>query len=161
MKRLAFVSAFAAAGAFLTSGCSVYMAANQPSAKNLTLLKPGTERAKVIAEFGAPVTSETKGGVRRDVIKFTQGYSTEAKAGRAVLHGAADVFTLGLWEVVGTPVEGHYNGDEISAEVVYDSSDRVAQVVPLSNPEQLQQGIAEASKPAPKRTETSSIQTLQ
>ena len=53
------------------------------------------------------------------------------KAGRAVFHGAADVLTLGLWEVVGTPTEGAFNGTEMAYEVRYDKEDRVDQVIAL------------------------------
>lgn len=157
MKIRLVIAAGCVAVTPLFGGCAVYMAANQPSEKNLALLKPGTPRNLVVAEFGAPVTSENKAGARHDVIKFKQGYSTGAKAGRAVLHGAADVVTLGLWEAVGTPVEGHFNGDEMSAEVVYDAGDRVAQVLPLTNPEDMSKAIAEAQNPKPKTDETSSI----
>jgi outer membrane protein assembly factor BamE (lipoprotein component of BamABCDE complex) len=143
------------------SGCAVYMAANQPSEKNLALLSPGTPRNLIVSEFGTPITTETKDGARHDVIKFTQGYSTGAKAARAIAHGAADVFTAGLWEAVGTPVEGTFNGDQMSAEVVYDASDRVAQIIPLSNAEQMQAAISSAQHPMPKTVATSSISTLQ
>lgn len=135
----------------------MYMAANQPNEKNLALLKPGTPRNVVVAEFGTPVSSEVKSGVKHDIIKFTQGYSAGAKAGRAILHGAADVFTVGLWEVVGTPVEGSFKGTEMSAEVVYDQSERIAQVIPLAHAEEFAAGVADASGSAPKRVETSGI----
>ena len=143
--------------ASVSTGCSVYMAANQPAAKNLALLKPGTPRSNLIAEFGPPISSETKDGARHDIFKFTQGYSTEAKVGRALVHGAADVATLGLWEVVGTPVEGHFNGDEISAEVTYDAQDKIAQVTPITGADHVNQSVAEAANP--KRIETSSTTT--
>ena len=45
-----------------------------------------------------------------------QGYRKGVKVARAIGHGAADVMTLGLWEVVGRPTE---------------ASDRSEQVVPL------------------------------
>jgi hypothetical protein len=41
------------------------------------------------------------------------------------------VFTLGLWEVVGTPTEAVFNGKRVAYEVTYDSSDRIESVVPL------------------------------
>ena len=145
--------------AFPLGGCAVYMAANQPGEKNLALLSPGTPRNLIVSEFGTPVTTELKGGARHDVIKFTQGYSTGARAARAIAHGAADVFTAGLWEAVGTPVEGTFNGDQMSAEVVYDASDKVAQVIPLSNGDQLQKAISDAQHPMPKTVTTSSIVT--
>lgn len=41
-------------------------------------------------------------------------------AGRALMYGVADVFTLGLWEVVGTPLEGYVSDkDSIVYEVTY------------------------------------------
>lgn len=161
MKSVALRLAAISLSALPLNGCAVYMAANQPAEKNLALLSPGTPRNLVVSEFGAPVATETKAGARHDVIKFTQGYSTGARAARAIAHGAADVLTAGLWEAVGTPVEGTFNGDEMSAEVVYDANDRVAQVIPLSNSDQLQKGIVDAQHPMPKTVTTSSISTLQ
>jgi len=106
-------------------GCSVYRAANQPSKKDLSVLKPGTPRDRVIAELGAPVTSEPVEGGKKEIYTFVQGYSGGAKAGRAFGHAVADVFTIGLWEAVGTPIEGQFNGKKISVSVVYDSADLV------------------------------------
>jgi hypothetical protein len=51
--------------------------------------------------------------------------------------GAADEFTLGLWEVVGTPIEGYANGTKVTIEVTYDKEDRVVQVVPIRGQEKL------------------------
>ena len=42
----------------------------------------------------------------------------EPSAGRAVAHGVMDVLTLGLWEVVGTPVEAVAGQDQEHAIVV-------------------------------------------
>ena len=124
------------------TGCSAYMAANQPGPKDLSLFTKGTPRSRLIAEYGAPINTETKNGARKDIFKFTQGYDAGVRAGRAILHGAADVFTLGLWEVAGTPIEGHFNGTQISAEVVYDAQDNVATVVPLTGEDELNRGMA-------------------
>ncbi|PAW80555.1 MAG: hypothetical protein B9S33_18255 [Pedosphaera sp. Tous-C6FEB] len=115
----------------LLSGCSVFMAAKQPPKKDLTVLNVGTPRNVIIAELGSPVHTETKDGLRMDIYNFVQGYSKGAKAGRAVFHGAADVLTLGLWEVVGTPTEGTFDGNRMSVEVRYDASDRVREVVTI------------------------------
>lgn len=94
----------------VSSGCAVYMAAHQPDEKDLSVLSVGQPRARLIAELGPPVSSQYDKGVRTEIFSFTQGYSGGAKAGRAILHGAADVATLGLWEAVGTPTEGYFNG---------------------------------------------------
>jgi hypothetical protein len=41
------------------------------------------------------------------------------------------VLTLGLWEGIGTPVEGTFSGDEMAYEVRYDDDSRVDQVIVL------------------------------
>ena len=51
---------------------------------------------------------------------FKQGYSKGVKAGRALVHGAADVATAGLWEVVGIPAESLADGRDVKVEVTYD-----------------------------------------
>jgi len=67
-----------------------------------------------------------------------QGYTGLEKGGRAVLPGAADVMTLGLWEIVGTPIEGSLaNGTKVSVEVTYDREDRVALITPIRGQEKL------------------------
>lgn len=107
------------------SGCSVFMAAKQPDYKNVDLFKVGTPRTQLLAEFGNPVSSDTKNGTKCDAFAFTQGYTSGAKAGRAFLHGVADVFTLGLWEVIGTPTEAVFSGDQVGYEACYDKDDRI------------------------------------
>ena len=115
----------------LLTGCSVFMAAKQPPKKDLSVLSRGTPRARLLAELGQPVASETRDGKKVDVFSFTQGYSKPAKATRAVFHGVADVFTLGLWEVVGTPTEAVFDGTKTALEVTYDENNRVENVVNL------------------------------
>jgi len=114
--------------AISVSGCSVFMAAKQPEKRDIGLLKEGVSRAVLISEFGAPVISEYKNDKRFEIFKFVQGYSTGAKAGRAFFHGAASVATLGLWELVGTPAEITFNGDEMAFQVSYDENDLVDEV---------------------------------
>jgi hypothetical protein len=113
------------------SGCSVFMAAKQPGIKDIDLFRAGTSRSMLLAEFGAPTVSEIRDGKKFEIYRFIQGYSTGVKAGRALFHGAADVFTLGLWEIVGTPTESAFSGNELAYEVSYDESDRVDQVIVL------------------------------
>lgn len=135
------------------SACSAYMAANQPGQKNFNVLKPGTQRNVVIAELGKPIYTELVPGGKKDIFKFVQGYHGGVRAGRAVAHGAASVMTLGLWEVIGTPVEGYMNGTELSVEVNYDASDQVTKVVPLKGKEEIDRNIADVNKPPAKKSE--------
>ncbi|MEG0482532.1 MAG: hypothetical protein RR575_06520 [Acinetobacter sp.] len=109
----------------MNSGCSVVMASKQPSKKNTTMLNAGIPRSLVIAEFGAPVISEIKEGKRYEIYTFVQGYSTASKVGRAFWHGAADVATVGLWEIIGTPTETVFNGKKMSYEIFFDQNDNI------------------------------------
>src|SRR5687767_529052 len=126
------ISMFGIAGfALAATGCSVAMAAHQPSRKDVKVFSHGMPRSLVVAEVGAPATTETRAGKRVEVYAFTQGYSKAARVSRTIGHGAADVLTLGLWEAVGTPTEAAFNGKRVVYEVTYDAADRVEQVVAL------------------------------
>ena len=117
--------------ALLIGGCSPYMAATQPEKRDVSLFRVGTPRAMLLAEFGLPAASEVRDEKRYDVFVFRQGYSAGARAGRAVFHGVADIVTFGLWEVIGTPTEGVFDGKEMAYETSYDADNRVEYVVPL------------------------------
>lgn len=113
----------------------------------MAVLTAGQPRSALIAEFGPPVHSETtSNGRRKDIFTFVNGYNGAVKAGRAILHGAADVATLGLWEAVGTPIEGYAKGTEVSVEVTYDAAEKVATITPLKGGEELVQHPASVAK---------------
>ena len=118
-----------------SSGCAVFMAAKQPPKRDLAVLSVGSPRNMVLTELGQPVSTDTREGKRVDLFAFTQGYSKGAKTGRALFHGAADIMTLGLWEVVGTPTEVVFSGKKMSFEVTYDANDRIEHIVDLSRQE--------------------------
>jgi len=101
------------------------MAANQPGQKDLSVIKKGTDRGLVLSEFGAPKVSEESNGKKVEIYIFKQGYSGMAKTGRAMFHGAADVVTLGLWEIVSTPGESYFDGKDMTIEVTYDANNKV------------------------------------
>jgi len=122
---------FVLAAIFFICSCSVYMAANQPAKKDMTVLKEGIHQSAVRAEMGQPVWSGVEDGCPCDLFKFKQGYSKGLKAGRAIFHGLADVFTLGLWEVVGTPVELIASGTDTTVKVFYDKDLKVVRVQTL------------------------------
>ncbi len=133
------------------NGCSVYMAANQPARKNLDVFSVGTSRSLVLAEIGQPQASEMRAGKRVDVFSFVQSFSKGANIGRAALYGAANYYTLGLWELVGTPAEATLEGRKAAYEVTYDSRDRVERVVTLIGEKvegKLQQGNEAKTEPA-------------
>ena len=112
--------------------CSVFMAAKQPDKRDLSLFQAGTHRKLLLAEFGLPIVSEIKeDGKRYDIFIFVQGYSDGAKAGRVLFHGTADILTMGLWEVIGTPAEAVFDGDKIAYQVRYDECEVIDQVAVL------------------------------
>lgn len=106
-------------------GCAEVMASKQPSKKNLTVLEIGKHRNYVISELGAPVTSETVNGERKEIYTFQQGYSKAARVSRTLWHTTADIATIGLWEIIGSPTEVYFNGEQLSYEVVFDNQDHI------------------------------------
>jgi hypothetical protein len=114
-----------------TTGCSVFMAAKQPEKKDTTMLVVGVPRATVLAELGAPVSTVKKGNETIDIFSFKQGYGKASKFGRALFHGVADVATLGLWEVIATPVESSFDGNNVAYQITYDENENIKNVVQL------------------------------
>jgi hypothetical protein len=112
----------------INSGCSVMMAARAPEKKNLSVLSPGASRSQVVAELGPPLQSRTDQYGEKDVFAFKQGYSLPTRVVRSTVHAAADVATVALWEVVGTPLESSLQGEDVRVEVAYDDSERVQRV---------------------------------
>ena len=123
--RFVTVSILAVTLVSATLACSVGKASRQPDLKDLSVLDEGTPRGIVIGELGRAASSTEKDGKRVEVYNFTQGYHPATKAGRAGFHFAADVFTLGLWELLADPIEETYAGTEMSAVVTYDEKDHV------------------------------------
>jgi hypothetical protein len=117
-----------ACAAVMAGGCAAVKATQQPPKKDLGVLSQGTARTHVIAELGAPTWSDEREGDTVDVFAFKQGYTKGVKAGRALIHGAADVATFGLWEVVGIPAEMLADGTDVRVEVHYDANQDVRSV---------------------------------
>ncbi len=87
------------------SGCSVYKASTQPGPADLTGIGVGTPRMQVITRIGAPKFSDTDPqGRRQDTFEFQSGFHQASKA-RVILYLAADVFTIGLAELILWPLE--------------------------------------------------------
>jgi hypothetical protein len=142
-RVLGFVAAVLLLGA---PGCSVYMAASAPPKRNTDLVQLGVPRQQLLSEFGAPTQSRTNDdGFLEDTWTFRQGDSTGWKVSRALFHGAADVFTIGMWEVVGTPTEMLLKEDETTFTVIYDKDDRAVYIAAAGG--DMRQGIV-GEKPA-------------
>ena len=109
---------------FLT-GCSVGMAMSGKPDPNVGALDIGQHRDVVILNLGQPTkTSATEAG-RTDIFNLERG--NEQSVGRAAGHAVMDVLTIGLWEIVGTPIEG-FTGDTFTLSIEYDENDRVKKI---------------------------------
>jgi hypothetical protein len=117
------------------SGCAAIKATQQPEKRDMKVLDQGVSRTRVIGEFGTPQWSDHPSQPTVDVFKFRQGYSKANKATRAVVHVAADVATLGLWEIVGIPAESIANGTEVQVEFHYKADQTVDHIVVLKGDE--------------------------
>ena len=86
------------------AGCSVGMALSGENDPDLSVLRVGTSRGEVEMQLGRPA-AEILADDGLTYATYAYSLGNQPSAGRAVAHGVMDVLTLGLWEVVGTPVE--------------------------------------------------------
>lgn len=87
------------------TGCSVYKAASNEGA-SVSDIQNCKERSCLLARgMNVVETKDSKNGHRIETYRVV-ARKTGLNYIRAAGHGAMDVMTFGLWEVVGTPVEG-------------------------------------------------------
>ena len=115
----------------ILTACATEQALNQPTKKNLSVLDIGTPRELVVLELGAPADSSIEDGVKIDLFSIVQGYSKGTRIARATGHLAAEIMTIGLWGLVGTPIEQSYNGTILGYKVYYNENDEVSKVEKL------------------------------
>jgi len=100
------------------SGCSVGMALSGTKDTDTSVFYNGAERSFVQAKAGLPdVSVQDKEGNWIDTYLIVKG--NEPSAGRAIGHGVMDVLTLGLWEVIGTPIELAAGMEDKNRFVIY------------------------------------------
>ncbi len=127
---------------FSIAGCSVGMALSGKKEPNLGAFRVGSTRGEVELQLGSPVDSVTRpDGGRTDIYAYELG--NEPSTGRAVGHAVMDVLTLGIWEIIGTPVEA-IGIEKKRLMIVYDKDDRV-------------QAINQAPVPPPPAEETDDL----
>ena len=89
----------------LIEGCSVAKVVTQPGPADLKGIGIGTSRMDMISRLGPPRAIDTdKHGNKMDMFEFQSGAHQASKA-RAIPYLAADVFTLGLAELILWPIE--------------------------------------------------------
>lgn len=114
----------------LLAGCSVGMAMSGKPDPNISAINVGHDRDVVILNFGQPAKTLMTDNKRTDIFELERG--NEQSIGRAAGHAALDLFTLGFWEIIGTPIEG-FAGDIITLQIEYDENNKVQSVKTLES----------------------------
>lgn len=91
----------------LLTGCSAYLEATRPEPVNIRNFSIGiTNRIDVIGKLGTPTGSVADGNQNCDVYKlYTTGPDGIGKGAIVAGEVAADIYTLGLAELVTSPTE--------------------------------------------------------
>jgi len=109
------------------TACSVGMALDGQKDPDISVVKKTAHRTDIEIQLGAPIKVDTyPNGNSIAVYQYEVG--KEPSAGRAVAHGVMDVLTLGIWEVVGTPVE-RLKGEKVNMVITYDRNGNVISAV--------------------------------
>jgi hypothetical protein len=111
-------------------GCSIYKAATAPSSVPVDRVRAGSTRFEVMSVFGMPKSSDVaQSNERTDVYEFIDGNSDAAKL-RIIPYIGADLFTIGLAELVLWPLElATMQGAEGRAVVTYDQENRAKTIL--------------------------------
>ena len=103
--------------------CSVVMALSGEENPDLSAITIGATRGEVELHLGSPIKSVViADGERTDVYEYE--YGDEPSRSNAIAYGVMDIYFIGLWELVGTPIEGT-RGEHYYATIEYDQDDKV------------------------------------
>ena len=141
LSTLAILGLLSSTG-FMLQGCSVGMAMSGKKQPELGAIRVGATRGEMELQLGPPIEVREENGHRVDIYEYEIG--NEPSAGRAIGHGVMDILTLGIWEVVGTPVEG-FQGEKKRLMLTYDEHDVVTKVGTITVPKK-KKTVTEDSK---------------
>lgn len=114
---------------FLLTSCSVYMAAKK---KGVSIEEISQCKTKSCLHSKGATLIDSKRNEDGILIETYKVRKPTGSTARAVMHGVLDVATLGVWEVVGTPIEGVKGKEEyISIRVYFESDDETIKNVEL------------------------------
>jgi hypothetical protein len=90
----------------MLGGCSPVMEANRPDPVDMSQFKPGEQHIDVVKILGPAKSIIASGANSCDVYQlYTRGPDSAGKAGIAFGEALVDIGTLGLAELIFTPVE--------------------------------------------------------
>ena len=126
MKFLRFVMiGFLVISSFNLASCSVGMAMHGKEDVNLSSITVGQDRSIVIMHLGQPYRTFANEDGRVDTYSVERGNAPSV--GRAVGHAVMDLLTFGIWEVIGTPIEG-FAGEEFTLTIEYGADNKLKSV---------------------------------
>ena len=124
MARCVLLAVFIVAAGALQA-CSVGMAMSGKADPNTGTLQMGQSRDLVLLHLGQPSQTYLTDEGRTDVFELERGNAPSP--GRAAGHAVMDVLTLGIWEIVGTPIEGVV-GETFTLSIQYDTEEKITKV---------------------------------
>ncbi|MDH5764239.1 MAG: hypothetical protein OEZ51_14810 [Nitrospinota bacterium] len=123
------------------SSCSVIMAMSGEEEPDLKILQAGSSREDVEKQLGEPVQSEPNGSGVRATYEYETGDPPDGR--RALAHIFLNLYTIGLYEIVGTAAElGVHSGEDNKITVTYDANGKVEEI---SEPVPVKQAEATSS----------------
>ncbi len=112
---------------FIFSACGLSNVVNRGEYIDQKAIQPGTPRKECLARFGSPIDAKVdQSGLRTDIFRCPQGEPTSGKAIKGTGILIADVLTLGLTEIIFTPVTD--SKQFVTFEIFYDKDERVREV---------------------------------
>lgn len=111
---------------YFSAGCSPVMEATRPTPVDISQFAVGESRVNIVEALGAPIANVKNGDQSCDVYKlYTRGPGGVGKGVIAAGEGAADVVTLGLAEVVFTPIEAGTRNAKHTVTFCYDKDGKL------------------------------------
>ncbi len=102
------------------------MAANK-SGNDISKVQSSRTRGQVLSTGAKIIASEKDAD--GCLVETYQLQKEKGSIARAIMHGVLDVSTLGVWEAVGTPIEGSMNKKEyVSFKVFYDKNEGIKKI---------------------------------
>lgn len=109
----------------ISTSCSVVMAARKEGV-SIDKVQTCRTRGQILA-CGATVLSSER-LYSGELIETYQLQKERGSATRALMHGALDVSTCGLWEVVGTPIEASDAREYFVIKTYYDQNEFIKKI---------------------------------
>ena len=128
------VSRLILAGAIIVplTACSVGMAARTGGIKIEDVTQCQTRQCLLSLDTAEVIDSTPQpGGGKLETYRYQL---KRGSAGRAAMHGLLDVATIGMWEVVGTPMEATKKRKYVVIKATYDATGKLVSAAFVGSP---------------------------